>query len=56
MKHKLLVCFALHASELHSAQCLMFTIISGLPNALGGYDETPSIMASLLKVSITFQI
>ena len=26
--------------------------ILGLPNALGGYDETPAIMASLLKVSL----
>ena len=24
----------------------------GLPNALGGYDETPEIMSSLLKVRV----
>jgi methionine synthase I (cobalamin-dependent) len=26
-----------------------FLVIAGLPNALGGYDETPEIMAAHLK-------
>ena len=29
--------------------------ITGLPNALGGYDETPELMASHLKVCIPVQ-
>ena len=35
--------------------CYLLLFCLGLPNALGGYDETPDIMASLLKVSITFK-
>ncbi len=38
--------------------CVMHTVkinftlsVSGLPNALGGYDESPAIMASHLKAS-----
>jgi hypothetical protein len=29
-----------------------FLVIAGLPNALGGYDETPEIMAAHLKVRV----
>ena len=31
-----------------------YTLSSGLPNALGGYDETPEIMARHLKVRNVF--
>lgn len=39
--------------SLGSKCCLrVFEILcSGLPNALGGYDETPEIMAAQLKVN-----
>ncbi len=30
---------------------MLACFISGLPNALGGYDETPEIMAAHLKVN-----
>ena len=36
------------ASIFHSS--LISCILSGLPNAMGGYDETPAIMARLIRV------
>ena len=34
----------------HEVRCVLWVWSPGLPNALGGYDETPEIMSSHLKV------
>lgn len=31
---------------------LVLVLNAGLPNVVGGYDETPEVMASLLRVKI----
>ena len=38
-----------------SMTCRLLFFITGLPNALGGYDETPELMASHLKVCAPVQ-